>query len=188
MTSTNSSNDRLLWVILHQNVEINSNWYLTTYFREWNRPPRGMETPLRNHQKNVRVQRYFKYQWYKIFNGLSNDHRYISSLIICDGLWCQLPFFYKLSVITEALFRCDASDVSWLPGCKQTSRDGYYDLGTTSAFSYRLNRLYNTAGDKRWCPYHRFSQKWQLRVCKWNFRGCKRPLLNKIPMKMKELG
>ena len=35
---------------------------------------------------------------------------------------------------------------------------------------------------------HRFSQKWQLRVCKWNFRVCKMPLLMKISMKMKELG
>ena len=34
---------------------------------------------------------------------------------------------------------------------------------------------------------HRFSQKWQLRVCKWNFRVCKMALLMKIPMKMKEL-
>ena len=49
MTGTNSFNDRL---ILRRNVEINSNWYfLMTYFREWNRRPRGMETPLRNHQE-----------------------------------------------------------------------------------------------------------------------------------------
>ena len=37
-------------------------------------------------------------------------------------------------------------------------------------------------------PVHRFSQKWQLRVCKWNFRVCKMPFLMKIPMKMKEFG
>ena len=35
---------------------------------------------------------------------------------------------------------------------------------------------------------HRFSQKWQLRVCKWNFRVCKMPLLAKIPMRIKEFG
>ena len=35
---------------------------------------------------------------------------------------------------------------------------------------------------------HRFSQKWELWVFKWNFRVCKMPLLMKIPMKMKELG
>ena len=36
--------------------------------------------------------------------------------------------------------------------------------------------------------YHRFSQKWQLRVCTLNFRVCKMALLKKIPMKMNELG
>ena len=35
---------------------------------------------------------------------------------------------------------------------------------------------------------HRFSQKWQLRVCKWKFRVCKMPLLMKIPRKIKEFG
>ena len=35
---------------------------------------------------------------------------------------------------------------------------------------------------------HRFSQKWQLRVCKWNFRVCKMLFLIKFPMKMKDLG
>ena len=45
ITGTNSSNDRL---ILRRNVEMNSNWYFfTTYFREWNRRPRG----LHNHQE-----------------------------------------------------------------------------------------------------------------------------------------
>ena len=45
-------------------------------------------------KKNVCVKRYFKYQWYTIFNGLSNDHRCILHLfIICNDLWCQLPFF-----------------------------------------------------------------------------------------------
>ena len=34
---------------------------------------------------------------------------------------------------------------------------------------------------------HRFSQKWQLSVCKWNFKVYKLPLLMKIPIKMKEL-
>ena len=46
--------------------------------------------------------------------------------------------------------------------------------------------MYLIATNKR-TPGHRFSQKWQLRVCKWNFRVCKMPLLMKIPMKMKEL-
>ena len=50
MKGTNSSNDRL---ILRQNVEINSNEYVScdVFFREWNRRPRGLETSLRNHQE-----------------------------------------------------------------------------------------------------------------------------------------
>ena len=35
---------------------------------------------------------------------------------------------------------------------------------------------------------HGFSQKLQLRVCKWNFRVCKMPLLKKIPMKWNNWG
>ena len=35
-------------------------------------------------KKNVWVQRYFKYQWYTIFNGLSNDH------------WCNSSFIHHL--------------------------------------------------------------------------------------------
>ena len=52
--------------------------------------------------------------------------------IICYDLR-STSFFQKNFVITEALFSEAASDVSWLPGCKQTSRDGY-DFETTSAF------------------------------------------------------
>ena len=54
-------------------------------------------------------------------------------------------------------------------------------------------KVFIMAGGGRWrccrlspvCPRHRFSQKWQLRVCKWNFRVCKMPIFMKIPMKMK---
>ena len=59
MTSTNSSNDRL---VLGQNVEINSIEYFScdVFFREWNRRPRGLETSLRNHQEIcLWVQSYF---------------------------------------------------------------------------------------------------------------------------------
>ena len=80
MTGTNSSNDRL---ILSQNVEINSNWYFSydvfsgmKSSTTWNgnaiaQSPRKMSW----------VQRYFKYEWYTIFNGLLNDHRCNSSFI-----------------------------------------------------------------------------------------------------------
>ena len=59
MKGTNSSNDRL---ILRQNMEINSNEYVScdVFFREWNRQPRGLETSLRNQQeKCLWVQSYF---------------------------------------------------------------------------------------------------------------------------------
>ena len=80
MTGTNSSIDRL---ILQQNVEINSNWCFSydvfsgmKSSTTWNgnaiaQSPRKMSW----------VQRCFKYQWYAIFNGLSNDHRCNSSFI-----------------------------------------------------------------------------------------------------------
>ena len=68
MTGTNCSNDRL---VLRQNVEINSNEYFScdVFFREWNRPPRGLGTSLRNHQE--------KRLWVisTIYYGLSNDSR-----------------------------------------------------------------------------------------------------------------
>ena len=35
---------------------------------------------------------------------------------------------------------------------------------------------------------HRFSHKWQLRKCEWNFRVYKKPLFMKTPMKCKNLG
>ena len=59
MKGTNSSNDRL---ILRQNVEINSNEYVScdVFFQELNRRPRGMEMSLCNHQeKCLWVQSYF---------------------------------------------------------------------------------------------------------------------------------
>ena len=66
-----------------------------TYFREWNRRPRGMETPLHNHQEKCQVKRYFKYQWYTIFNGYSTIIYVILHIfIICYGLWSQLPPFF----------------------------------------------------------------------------------------------
>ena len=75
MTGTNSSNDRL---ILRRNVEINSNWCIfgneIVDHVEWKRH-------CAITKKNVWVQIYFKYQWYTIFNGLSNDHRCNSSFI-----------------------------------------------------------------------------------------------------------
>ena len=105
MTSTNSSNDRL---VLRQNVEINSNEYFSSdvFFRELNRRPRGLETSLRNHQEIcLWVQSYFNdLSWFiERLNG-ENFHLFI----ICYDWWCHFPFLQKLSVIAEALFlvRC----------------------------------------------------------------------------------
>ena len=80
MTGTNSSNDRL---ILRRNVEINSNWYFSYDVFS------GMKSSTtwdgnaiaQSPRKMSELNRHSKYQWYTIFNGLSNDHRYNSSLI-----------------------------------------------------------------------------------------------------------
>ena len=76
MTGINSSNDRL---ILHQYVEITSNEYFSynIFFREWKRRPRGMETPLRNHQEKS----FWGERSSAIYYGLSNDHQSNSSFI-----------------------------------------------------------------------------------------------------------
>ena len=95
MTGTNSSNERL---ILRQNMEINSNWYFPYDVFS------GMKSSTmwngnaiaQSSRKMSWVQRYFKYQWYTIFNGLSTIIDVILHLfIICNDLWCQLPFFLQ---------------------------------------------------------------------------------------------
>ena len=80
MTGTNSSNDRL---ILRRNVEINSNWYFSydvfsgmKSSTTWNG-----NAIAQSPRKMSELKRYFKYQCYTIFNGLSNDHRCNSSFI-----------------------------------------------------------------------------------------------------------
>ena len=80
MTGTNSSNDKLK---LRRNVEINSNWYFSydvfsgmKSSTTWNR-----NAIAQSPRKMSELKRYFKYQWYTIFNGLSNDHRCNSSFI-----------------------------------------------------------------------------------------------------------
>ena len=90
MTGTNSSNDRL---ILRPNVEINCNWYfLMTYFREWNRRPRGMETPLRNHQeKCLYISNTSDIRFLMVYRTIIDVILHL--FVICNDLWCQLPFF-----------------------------------------------------------------------------------------------
>ena len=108
MTGTNSSNDRL---ILRRNVEINSNWYFSydvfsgiKSSTTWNgnaiaQSPRKM-SEFRG-VSNTSDIRFLMVYW-TIIDVI------LHLFIICYDLWCQLPFFHKLSVITEALFsvRC----------------------------------------------------------------------------------
>ena len=91
MTSTNSSNDRL---VLRQNVEINSNEYFScdVFFREWNRRPRGLETSLRNHQEiRLWVQSYF-YDLLWFIERLSVKLFIYSSFVTIDDV---IFFFLK---------------------------------------------------------------------------------------------
>ena len=106
MTSTNSSNDRL---ILRWNVEINSNWYFSydvfsgmKSSTTWNgnaiaQSPRKM-SGLRDISNTSDIRFLMVYR--TIIDVI------LHLFIICNDLWCQLPFFHKLSVITEALLRC----------------------------------------------------------------------------------
>ena len=119
---------------------------------------------------------------------------------------CQLWPCCSFQIILDTL------EATWLPFCKQhfemhfLERNFLYlNLNFTEICSWMSSSLGLLVQIMAWCQtwgksssepiiakfsdaYHRFSQKWQLRVCKWNFRVCKMPLLMKIPMKMKELG
>ena len=108
MTGTNSSNDRL---ILRRNVEINSNWYFSYGVFS------GMKSST-TWNGNAIAQSPRKMSEFRDISNTS-DIRFLMVyrtiidvvlhlFIICNDLWCQLPFFHKLSVITEALFsvRC----------------------------------------------------------------------------------
>ena len=110
MKGINSLNDRL---ILCQNVEINSNEYFSydvfsgmkSSNEIWR--PRGMEMPLRNNQGGSEI---FQIPILCDYYGLSNDHRCNSSSInhLLRLIMWTFFFFFKLSVIMEALFsvRC----------------------------------------------------------------------------------
>ena len=108
MTGTNSSNDMLL---LRQIVKINSNWYFSHDVFS------GMKSST-TWNVNAIAQSSRKMSEFRDISNTS-DIRFLMvyrtiidvilhSFIICNDLWCQLPFFYKLSIITETLFsvRC----------------------------------------------------------------------------------
>ena len=92
------------------------------------------------------------------------------------GLSSWLPWTSDVSkVYNKAVFRLWKSDHS----AKHILRNQtiMHHIWTQEAANMvEINALVN----------HRFSQVWQLRVCKWNFRMCKMPLLMKITMKMKK--
>ena len=69
-----------------------------------------METPLRNHQEKCLefrdISNTSEIRFLMVYRTIIDVILHL--FIICNDLWCQLPFFHKLSVITEALFsvRC----------------------------------------------------------------------------------
>ena len=116
MTSTNSSNDRL---ILRRNVEINSNWYFSyDVFSGMKSSTTWNGNAIAQSPRNAIAQSPRKMSGLRDISNTSDIrflmvHRTIIDVIlhlfiICNDLWCQLPFFHKLSVITDALFsvRC----------------------------------------------------------------------------------
>ena len=155
MTGTNSSNDRL---ILRRNVEINSNWYFSydvfsgmKSSTTWNgnaiaQSPRKM-SEFRDISNTSDI--WFLMVYRTIIDVI------LHLFIICNDLWCQLPFFHKLSVITEALFSVRCLRCVVVARMKTNFEGWILRSWDNIDLSCRLNRLYNTAGDKRWCPYAR---------------------------------
>ena len=98
------------------------NIFLTTYIRV---RPRGMKTALLNHDDHQEnVQRCFRYHRNTLYYVLSNDHRCNSSFI--HNLLRQMISSSRLNKLSphngSAAFGKMPKDVSWLPRCKQTSR------------------------------------------------------------------
>ena len=105
MTGSNSSNDRL---ILHQNVEINSYEYSSydIFLGEWNRQPRGMETPLCNYQeKCLWVQGYFN-DFIMIYWTIIGVILHL--FIVSYNWWCHFPLKKKFPPQRQRYFlgRC----------------------------------------------------------------------------------
>ena len=156
MTGTNSSNDRL---ILRRNVEINSNWYFSydvfsgmKSSTMWNgnaiaQSPRKM-SELRD-ISNTSDKR-FVMVYRTIINVIL--HLFIN----CNDLWCQLPLFSQTFRHNgSAVFGTMPPMCRSCPDVNKTSEGWILRSWDNIDLSCRLNRLYNTAGDKRWCPYAR---------------------------------
>ena len=93
MTCTNSSNGRL---ILRRNVEINSNWYFSYDVFS------GMKSSTTWNGNAIAQSPRKMFEWRDIQN--TSDIRFLMVyrtiidvilhlFIICNDLWCQLPFF-----------------------------------------------------------------------------------------------
>ena len=70
------------------------NIFLTTYFREWNRRPRGMETPFVQSPRKFRdISNTYNIRFIMVYRTIIDVILHL--FIICYDLWCQLPFFKK---------------------------------------------------------------------------------------------
>ena len=129
MTGTNSPNDRL---ILRQNVEINSNWYFSYNVFS------GMKSSTTwNGNAIAQSPRKIKMSEFRDISNTS-DIRFLMVyrmiidvilhlFIICNDLWCQLPFFLQTfrhngSAVfgTMPLMRRSCLDVNKLRGMDTT--------------------------------------------------------------------
>ena len=154
MTGTNSSNDRL---ILRRNVEINSNWYFSydvfsgmKSSTTWNgnaiaQSPRKM-SELRDISNTSDIRFLMVYRM--IIDVI------LHLFIICNDLWCQLPFFFSQT------FRHIESAVLMPPICRSCPDvNKLRGMDTTILGQHRsfmsIKSFVQHSGYKRWCPYAR---------------------------------
>ena len=137
MTGTNSSNDRL---ILRRNVEINSNWYFSYDVFS------GMKSST-TWNGNAIAQSPRKMSEFRDISNTS-DIRFLMVyrtiidvilhlFIICNDLWCQLPFFHKLSVITNS--NSNSNSNAFIVSCTRSTSRNTYNKGITTNTTYTTN-------------------------------------------------
>ena len=132
MTDTNSSNDRL---ILHQNVDINSNEYFSydISFREWNRRPCVMEMPLRNLQEKCLSSGLFQ-RFIMVCRMIIAVVLHL--LIICSNWWCHF-LFLKTSFYNGSAVFCEMCRSASCPGVNKLMLQFWDNI----CLSCRLNHL-----------------------------------------------
>ena len=69
------------------------NIFLMTHCQEWNRWPRGMETPLRNHQGSSDTYNTYDVRFVMVYRMIIDLRLHL--FIICYDLWWWIPFFIK---------------------------------------------------------------------------------------------